>query len=429
MNNFIFSSAKSLFVPSNSCKQINSVTCFPGKHFRKATTGFNSAFVVLMLMLSFSSCISSKKHMDRGQYDIAITKSVKKLKKNRNNEKHMLILEKSYNLANERDKERVGFLKLEGNPDIWDDVYQSFLSLKGRQARVKPVMPLKVPSTGRVISFDFVNYDEEIINAKRKAAEFYYVRGTLLLENGSKENARSAYNDFKNVQKFFSDYKDLNQQINKALDIGTSHVAFKMQNASGIPLPLAFEEDLTKISLNDLNGQWVKFHTIIEKNAFYDYTVKVNIRMIDISPEGLKEVHFIETKDVQDGFQYLLDKNGNVMKDSLGNDMKAPKYKTITCNLIETQQKKTARIAGTIDFIDNHTGQLLKSDPIASDVFFDHISLIAIGDLNALKPETKKMIGIKPMPFPPNPEMIMQCGNIMKGMTKNILVNNQRLLN
>ncbi|MDQ3192783.1 MAG: hypothetical protein M3Q58_14405 [Bacteroidota bacterium] len=384
---------------------------------------------VLTLFFMLPSCISSKKHMDRGQYDMAIQKSVKKLKKNPRNEKQILIMEKSFNMANERDKERIGFLKLEGNPDRWNDVYVTYLSLKGRQARVRPVLPLKVPSTGRVISFDLINYDEEIITAKRKAAEFYYARGSLLLEGGGKQNARSAYNDFKNVQQFFADYKDVHQLINNALDEGTSHAIFQMKNVSGIPLPSAFEEDLIKISLHDLNGQWLRYHTIPEQNAFYDYTIKINIRTIEISPEGLKEVHFSESKEVQDGFQYLLDKNGNVMKDSLGNDMKAPKFKTITCNLIETQQKKTARISGTIDFIDNNTKQLLKSDPIASDFFFDHSSLVAVGDINALKPETKKMLGAKPMPFPPTPEMIMQCGNIMKGMTKNILLNNRRLLN
>ena len=360
---------------------------------------------------------------------MAIRKSVKKLKKNSRNEKQMLILEKSYTLANRQDKEKIEFLKLEGNPDIWDEVYQAHLSLKGRQATVRPVLPLKVPSTGRTISFNFVNYDEEIINAKRKAAEFYYTRGNLLLETGGKENARAAFNDFMNVQKFFTDYKDLNQKLNHALEEGTSHVVFKMKNASGIPLPRDFENDLTKISLNDLNRQFLQYHTIPAKEAYYDYTILLNIRMIEVSPEGFKEVHFSESKEVQDGFQYLLDKKGNVMKDSLGNDMKAPKYKTITCNLIETQQKKSARIAGTIDFIDNYTGQLLKSDPIASDFFFDHSSLVAVGNIDALKPETKKMLGSKPMPFPADPDMIMQCGNIMKGMARNILQSNRGLLN
>ena len=54
-------------------------------------------------------------------------------------------------------------------------------------------------------------------------------------------------------------------------------------------------------------------------------------------------------KDVEDGFTYQLDKKGNVMKDSLGNDIKTKKYKTLQCALIETIQSKACRIDGDIE--------------------------------------------------------------------------------
>jgi hypothetical protein len=385
-----------------------------------------NAFLLFFVIIFGISCVSPKKQMDRGNYDAAINSVVRKLKKNPKKDKNINILERSYTLANRQDNERLSFIKLEGSPDKWDEVFNIYTRLKRRQALVNSLPPLKL-SSGRHIRFEQINYDEEIITSKRKAAEFYYTRGSNTLEKGGRMNARAAHDDFMNVKRFFNDYKDVDKKLSDAIFEGTSYVLFKMENASGVPLPPAFEDDLLKISLNDLNRKWLQYHTSQLKDHFYDYVVLVNIRRIEVSPEALKEVHFSESREIEDGSQYVFDDKGNVMKDSLGNDIKVPKFKVITCNLIETQQNKTARIGGTIDFINNENRQLLKSDPITSDFFFNHSTLLAVGDLNALKPETKKRVGGRPLPFPPDPEMIMQSGNILKGMTKNILLSNRRI--
>ncbi len=39
------------------------------------------------------------------------------------------------------------------------------------------------------------------------------------------------------------------------------------------------------------------------------------------------------------------------MRDSLGNDMKQKKYKTLQCALVETVQSKTCRIDGDVEVI------------------------------------------------------------------------------
>jgi hypothetical protein len=385
-------------------------------------------FLIILIACFLAGCASPKKQLQRGNYNAAFYGAVKKLKKNKNNDKMIRVLEKSFRLANQSDQEKISFLTLEGNPDRWNDVHTSYLSLKQRQSAIRAVLPLKL-SNGRILDFPVTNYDEEIIKAKNSAANFHYTRGSNLLEKATRSEARLAYSDFMVVKKFFDFYKDTDQKINQSLHIGTSYVIFKMQNINRLPLPPAFERELMAISLNGLNRQWLTYHTQELKEFQYDYAIQLNIQNIIVSPEGLKEVHFTETKEVEDGFQYKLDGRGNVMKDSLGNDIKIPKLKTITCNLIETQQKKSARIVGRIDFIDNYSNQLLLSEPIGSDFFFDHISLIAVGDVNALKVETKKRLGNRPMPFPSDPDMVLQAGFVLKEMTKNILYNQSRLFN
>jgi len=371
-----------------------------------------------------AGCVSSKKHLQQGRYDMAIRKAAAKLRKKPANQKEIYTLSEAYRLANQGDMEKINFLKVSGEPDIWNQVFDLYNNMKNRQRIVK-TLPENVLSS---INYKYINYDQEIIEAKKKAAEFFYAHAMTLLNKNDRMAAREAYYELTKVKEYYTTYKDVDEQINKALFMGTNNVLFSMENKTGIPLPPSFEEDLTKISLKDLNRMWLNYDTKAIKDRYYDYLIMVNIKIIDVSPEHLKEVHYSESKEVADGWQYVLDKSGNVMKDSTGNDIKVKKVKTITCNIIETQQKKSAIVGGSLDFIDKRTSQLMKTDPITAEAIFEHFSATAIGDLNALKPETKRKIGRKPLPFPNDPSMILQAGDILKGMTKDIIYRNKHLL-
>lgn len=382
-----------------------------------------AATIFILIALTISGCVSSKKFMQNGKYDMAISKSVKKLMKNPEKMKEISVLTQSYKNANQKDIESITYSKKTGQPDIWDKIFGTYFKMKIRQEKVR-VLPQPILDK---IGFEYVNYDQEIIEAKKKAAEYFYIHAQSLLKKGDRPNSRSAYYELKKVKEYYNSYKDADSLLTVALFQGTANILFKIKNQTTILLPADFEEVLTKISLSDLNKLWLNYNTKEVKGRSYDYEILVNIKAIDVSPESVKEIHYIETKEVEDGFTYLLDQNGNVVKDSLGNDIKLPKYKTISCEVIENQQKKTAIITGTLDFLSKETNQLIKTDPITAQTFFENYCAIAVGDINALKAETKKKIGNRPLPFPSNPMMILQAGEILKGMVKDIIWNNKYL--
>jgi hypothetical protein len=98
--------------------------------------------------------------------------------------------------------------------------------------------------------------------------------------------------------------------------------------------------------------------------------------------------------------------------------------------VVETHLSKSARVGGSLDYWDNHSNQLFKTDNIAADSFFeDGLVVVLGGDVNALTPETKKKIGKKPMPFPNPFDMLLQAGGNLKGMVKNLLYENRCILN
>ena len=380
----------------------------------------NYLLALSVLALLLAGC-SAKKDLMNGHYDAAIRKTVRKLQKNPGKAKHLDVLTQAYNNAQQRDTDRIEFLKKEGRPGIWDEVFRRYSQMKGRQDRVKRLS--FVPP-----NVDFKDYDQEIIAAKQKAAEYFYAHGTQLLKSGNRYDARKAYSDFNKVKGYYRDFRDIDKKIKQAEHQGTSHVLFAVQNQSGIMIPKGFEQELLRISIEDLNSKWVRYYQDEGMDIAYDFTVQLNMKVIDVSPEKIKEIQRKETKEIRDGFKYVLDEKGNVKKDTAGNDIKVPKYITITCTIIETHMHKAAIIHGTIDYIDRTNNNLLKSDPVTAETVFEPITAMAVGDHRALKPETKKMLGHHPVPFPPDPDLILQTSDHLKAMAKEIMVRNKHVI-
>lgn len=390
-------------------------------------------FLAAVIFL-IAGCVSSEKALNRGQYDLAMHKSIKKLRKNPDKTSEILVLEKAFQKAQQEDFDRISFIQKEGSPDKWDEVHAIYVRIKNRQSLIKTLPELTVrdnkKNAVRKGKFNFVDVDNEVIQSKQKAAEYFYALGTAQLQKPGRLNAREAYAILMRVKSYYPNFKDTDEQLAKAKELGTTKVMFKMKKETPASLPPNFEAELMKISLQDLNQNWIRYYTSDVKGTEYDYTVFVNLKVIDVSPEMAKEKHYAESKQVPDGFEYQLDSKGNVMKDSLGNDIKKPKFKNITCNVVETHLSKQARVAGSLDYWDNHSKQLFKTDNIAADSFFeDGFVTVLSGDVNALTPETKKKIGKKPMPFPNTFDMLLQAGGNLKGMVKNLLYENRCILN
>ncbi|OFY75410.1 MAG: hypothetical protein A2265_05655, partial [Bacteroidetes bacterium RIFOXYA12_FULL_33_9] len=286
------------------------------------------------------------------------------------------------------------------------------------------VLPLNLE--GKNINFPQIDYDAEVINAKKNAAEYYYIHAQKLMESNLKDDQRAAYYELKRVKDFYANYRETDVLMQKARENGLSWVLVQPVNKSVYKLSDEYLKSLITVDLPQFNTEWLQY---TEKNIYKnDYVINVAINIVEISAERIKEEQEIDTKKVEDGWDYYLDANGNVMKDSLGNDIKKPKYKTITCKVFKTIQNKVAHLEGSINYIDASTGQILKSLPIAADNVFDHLSATALGDLAALTTDHKKIIGLKPLPFPTDQDMIAQATITFKDVISKALYNNKYFL-
>ncbi|MFC2128239.1 hypothetical protein ACFLRR_00040 [Bacteroidota bacterium] len=379
---------------------------------------------IFISVLFLTGCSSSKKLLQNQNYDLAINKSVKKLVKDPSDKDEINILKQAYRLANTRDNDRLKYLKLSDEPDIWDETFVLYEKLKSRQQEVERLLPELLSK----INFKKLDFDKDILSAKKNAAEYYYSQGISLLDKNQKISAREAYNVFYKVKSYYPNYKDVDEKIKEAHFIGTSQVLFSIRNRTEVVLPKEFENELLSFSLSGLDSKWLNYDLKKQKDIFYDYNVFLNIKTIDVSPERLSENIYEDKQSVKDGWRYSLDANGNVKKDSLGNDIKTPKYKIVKCTVNQTTMTKRAMVSGSLEFYNNITKEMIKKVPIATESSFEHIYARYEGNKIALSDKSKKLLRNKPIPFPSDIDMIWQTQENLKNITKQKLKLHKRLL-
>ena len=385
-------------------------------------------FITFTIVAMFIvGCASSLKQLQRGNYDEAIKKAVKNLRVDPTDQEQIEVLDKAYLLANQQDHDRIKFLKEEGNPYNWDEIFERYSNLKDRQALVGTVLPLQLGD--QLIDYEYFDYDTEIIQAKRNAADYFWNHANELMDKGDKESFRQAYYEFKKAKEYAGNINNINQLIEESHWKGISRVLVSLENKTQLKLPDQFKNDLMTFGVTDFNSEWVEFHTNRpNNNIYFDYFTVVNLKKIEVSPEQAPQKDSMESKEIEDGWEYILDDNGNVVKDSEGNDIKIPKKRTISCTLIETHQFKAAKLEGEIDLIQNDPRKVVKQVPIGAESIFEHISARAIGDENALSDESKELLKNSAVPFPHDLDLIIDSMETLKTSIRQGLGDLQRLI-
>lgn len=384
---------------------------------------------IFLLVLSFLfSCHTARKSYLSGDFETSIQKAVNKLRHDRTDEESIVYLEAAHAKLNAQTTERISFLRKEGRPENVLPVYDEMSKLKLYDDMIKPLLPLNIPSKHRAAQFHFLP-DEDFINAKQSAAEYLYAHANQLLSTNNRMDARGAYSDLEELKCIYPSYKDADQKMQEALNKGTNQVNLKIVNNSYTPLFAELEKQMTTISIGDLNAPWVNFSSEKNSNRHFDYNLTVNVQQILVTPDlQLQPNVYTEKKSVQDGWQYTYDAKGNVKKDSLGNDIKRPKYKTISCIVTEYTEQKSSTITGTIDFYRLGNNSLLYSYPFDVHEIFEHRWATANGDLKALTQASADKIKIGPAPYPNEIDMLLKVSDDLKGVVKDQVRNKIELV-
>ena len=375
------------------------------------------SILIVFLFLLLQSCSSAEKLVETGQYDQAIALAQKRLSgKARKNPKLVLAAEDAFAKITVRNLREIDRLKAANQDENWGTINSIYRDIRKRQDALRPLLPL-TDKNGYTATFNFVEVDRLEQESRTKAAAYHYQEANRLLalaEKGDKPAARAAYRDLEETLRYFRNYRDAAQLQNRAHELGTTHIVVKVENVAPVVTPAAFERQLQQVNVADLNSFWQQYHLDNNPRFDYDYQIKLKITQISVSPEVVRERQYVDTRTIEDGYEYVLDTRGNVEKDSLGNDVKVPKKVTIQAIVLEVLQQKEATVAGVVEVYNLHERRLVRSQPLNATTVFENYASTFQGDERALSNDTRRRIGNRPVPFPPNEVMILQAADELK---------------
>ncbi len=382
--------------------------------------------IITVLFLALSSCVGRKqieKQLNTGNYDQAINNALKKLETNKNAKRkqdYVLMLRDAYYKVVEDNHYRINQLKQDGNPEYYETIYNLYTRLDSRQNSIKSVLPLQI--NGKTIKFKFNNYTSDIIDYKSKVSDYKYSQARQLLSSSDKYNAREAYGLLEDIERINPNFKDVRSLMDQAHFIGTDFVIVSVINETNQIVPTRLEEELLDFDTYGLNDNfWTLYHANASAEINYDYAMQLQLKRINISPEHVYEKEYVRESEIVDGWEYVLDENGNVAKDSSGNDIKQDKIVRVLARLSEVQQVKSTQVIGQVVFTDLKQNQVLESFPIDSEFIFENFYGRFRGDRRALSDDDKRLLGNRAVPFPTNEQMVYDTNEDLKQKLKSII--------
>lgn len=381
-------------------------------------------FTLCLTLISCGGVKQTQKKLATGNYNTAINDLVDKLRKGKTKKKsyeHILLLEEAYKKAVERDERNLERLKTDTNPNSIRQIYETYVQLEKRQKKIRPLLPLYITTESRDATFKINDYARVTLDTRDQLSNYLYRNATNLLKSEGKQQARDAYNDLEYINKINPNYKNTLSLMERAHSLGSNYILLHVKNASEKVIPKRLEKDLLNIDSYKLNQFWAVYQNNKLPNLHYDYDLVISFEQIFIGPEQIKEKEIIQVKTIKDGFYYVLDSNGNVKKDSLGNDIKREKKIQVRSKVSKISQFKSVTIQAKATYYVSKTNQVVESFPIASQFVFEHHYASHRGDKRALANTYLRMIRRKRVPFPSNEELIYETGEDIKRQLSNII--------
>ena len=388
----------------------------------------STSLLFLFLILYACGVRQTRELVTSGDYDAAVENAVESLrnrKETKGKQDYVYLLEEAFAKSKERDERNIATWSKEANPNNLEKIFNTYQQLNNRQELIRPLLPLKLIKEGRNAIFPFDDYSDEIVSSKNALSKYLYDNSKALLVTKDKMTIRRAYDDLVYLENINPGFKDVAKLMDEAKFKGTDFVNVYTKNETNMVIPVRLENDLLDFSTYGLNDKWTVYHSNRQKTIDYDYGLIVNFRQINISPEQVKERQFDKERLIKDGLKNLLDANGTVVNDSLGQPIKVDNMKTIRISIYEFSQIKACQVTAKVDYINLKTDQLIETFPLASEFVFSNIYATYRGDRRATEENYFSNFDRRALPFPSNEQMVFDTGNDLKAKLKDIIVRNK----
>ena len=382
--------------------------------------------LILIAILFLGSCSASKKaekNVKSGNYDQAFDIGFSELSKDKGNFKIVKTFKQAYDKANERDLKQISMYKSQNNPLNLKKIYGLYEQLDSRQYQVISLQPLYIEE--REVFFEIMDYSNEIYSSKKDYSRYLYNTAQEKMK-GTKLDARTAYKLFNELEYINPTFvNNLSDLIIDAKMKGSSLILMKLTNKISTMTTDDDIDELLRISESNMKNPWIIYHVNKESNLIYDYQLSILLDHLNIAPQQINSELIPQQARIVDGWEYILDASGNVMKDSLGNDMKRDRIITVQAELRIMQQLKSSKIDGTVSIKNLKTNSVMFSNPLFGEARFENVFGIFRGDQRAIEQKYFELLQKKEVPFPPDQEVVKYALGDFKSKIL-LIINNQQ---
>jgi hypothetical protein len=364
--------------------------------------------VIIFLIIIVVACSSPQQLAEQHRYDEAIDVLLKKSQKSYS-PKTTAELGKIYHQANSADSAIISSLVQSGEPDVWLPVYTAFQRLDTRQQKIA-ALPESVRQQMGFQSFDYSSY---LFQSRQKACLYNY---TLAERHLQLDKRMEAMRCLETVNSLDSSYRRTAHLLDSLYRTAPVPLYYQIEIDYPYPLPPGMEEFLTETNLTPYSTSKVFF--VNKKPDPYRLYAEIRITDVKIAPEKTGELAYAESIKIQDGLAYRLDDDGDFIRDSAGQKIEIPKFKTLACYVSDYKQEKSIQLFGEVLLVSVPDGKILIRKPVQGVSNFTHRYARFKGDLDALSPESASLIGSKKQDFPSDGAMIQHASeNLFKEAT------------
>ena len=290
--------------------------------------------IATMIAFTFLSC-DYNYYYKRGNYREAFHSSTRAVfpgKHPRMSVRKIKRIEAAFNKANQADLQVIDSLLGLSNDVHLPDIHQYYLQLQQREQTLKVYLPMR-NKYGYTPLFQFVaEIDSLEAKSRLDAANYLYNQAVARSDSATayeiKELARSAHKQLCKVKKdYFPNFRDLDQEINRARETGTIHILMVKEEGKFPSEDSDFWSGLKSENVN-FRSDWVVVHFDSTENRIPDYTVKCRVRELYISSRNEYSVTTTETVKVEDGVEETRDSSGQVIARTIKYREKTVEHKT-----------------------------------------------------------------------------------------------------
>ena len=382
----------------------------------------NLKHIILLFISICFSCSPLKKineNIISGEFDKAINKTIGELKKTKNKKKkdqYKLILKDVFNRSVIKSQNKISSLKKDNNPEFYYEIYLEYQKLIDRQNKL-----MNISSSS--LKFNFKNYDNDHIEFRYKTSNYYLELSKSLISNNDKLDYRNAYDYLIVIESINPNYLDTKSLINLCLLRGKDQILLNVLNESNSVIYKELQNDILNINGYDINSKWKSFHSTKDNySGKIDFFIDLAFKAFIISPERIFEKENTKEKNIKDGYTYQLNDAGNVMTDSLGNDIKIDKIVKILVKTKEFSQSKSAKVIAEVRYYDDKN-IMIEKFPLESEFWFRNIYLEFTGDKRVLSRKDKRLLKRGALPFPTDEVLLFNNSENIKQKLKNIIYN------